>query len=353
MHPFASRPWIAAGVITGALAGAGGMAFAPATASPPNIRVADVALTADQDILLEFVRHGLSTDNVNLINGTVAPGAPLFSPYGFQQAQAVGQELFDKYGADGVDGIFASGLIRTQETAAPFADLMDMNVTNLSGLNEINAGIFEGIQASTVDEFKNTALMYLAAPILWTYGLYSVPLLGSSDFNGMAFDARFDGAVQTIYDTSMNAADPTDVDVAFSHGAAIMIWTMMNVDNPDPMLMLEHPLTNTSQVVIEGNPTDGWTLVNWDGVDVPAADLSTALFVDFRDLIVAPQMAAYQIQEALLTLDPTRIMDAVQTGFTDVFNAIVAFPTAVWDDIVGAVGDGTGSLAADAASSWL
>jgi len=340
------RPWITAGI---ALVGAGVVAVTPApTAGPPaGITASDVQLAAT-DMVLEFVRHGLSTDNVNFINGSVAPGAHLADlpdPYnGFHQADAVGQALFDKYGPDGVDGIFASGLVRTQETAAPFADLMGMDVTNLSGLNEINAGIWEGIQSSTVDQFKSVALSYLMAPMLWTYGLYSVPLLGSSDFNGMAFDARFDGAIQEIYDHSLSLQDPTMNDVAFSHGGAIMIWTLMNVQNPDFDLLLEHPLTNTSRVVIEGNPTDGWNLVSWDGVDVPETpDLMTGLIVDVRDLIVAPQLASYHIQEALLSMDPAQITDAFQTGFSDVVNAITAFPQAVMDTLSGSLGDAAGA----------
>ncbi len=54
----------------------------------------------------------------------------------------------------------------------------------------------------------------------------------------------------------------------FSHGATIMIWTMMNVDNPDIGLLLSHPLGNTEQVVIKGNQEDGWTLVSYAGIAV-------------------------------------------------------------------------------------
>ncbi|OBK83394.1 histidine phosphatase family protein [Mycolicibacter sinensis] len=365
MPHLATRSLITAGVV---LAGATGIAAAPAVAPPLEVLAADIQLTAGEakDIVLEFVRHGTSTDNVQLINGTVAPGAHLTSgpnyPLAYNgelQAEAVGDKLYGIYGPNGtdpgIDGIFASGLVRTQETAAPFAGLMGMNVTNLSGLNEINAGIWEGIQSSSGDAFKNVALSYLAAPMLWTYGLYSVPLLGSSDYNGMAFQDRFSEAVQQIYDTSMNAEDPTDKDVAFSHGGSIMVWVMMNVKNPDPSLILEHPLSNTSQVVLEGNPTDGWTLVSWDGIDVAPADTATQLFVAFRDLMTVPQMAMFHIEKALLSLDPDQITSAFSTGATDVWNEMVQFPQTVWNiltdtvdptpaagvatDLAGSVGD--------------
>ena len=46
----------------------------------------------------------------------------------------------------------------------------------------------------------------------------------------------------------------------------IMLWTMMNVRNPNDSLLAAHPLPNTGRVVLRGNPVNGWTLVDWDGV---------------------------------------------------------------------------------------
>ena len=53
--------------------------------------------------------------------------------------------------------------------------------------------------------------------------------------------------------------------VAFSHGAAIAMWTMMNVANPPLELAQSQPLPNTGDVVVRGNPVDGWTLLDWNG----------------------------------------------------------------------------------------
>jgi hypothetical protein len=52
----------------------------------------------------------------------------------------------------------------------------------------------------------------------------------------------------------------------FSQGTAIMIWTLMNVTNPKNTLLDNHPVPNGGRVVITGNPTKGWTLVDWDGI---------------------------------------------------------------------------------------
>ncbi len=40
----------------------------------------------------------------------------------------------------------------------------------------------------------------------------------------------------------------------------------MNVKNPKLSLLNSHVLPNVGRVVITGNPTNGWTLVDWDGV---------------------------------------------------------------------------------------
>ena len=36
--------------------------------------------------------------------------------------------------------------------------------------------------------------------------------------------------------------------------------------NSKSSLLSSHPLPNTGRVVITGNPTDGWALVDWDGI---------------------------------------------------------------------------------------
>jgi hypothetical protein len=132
--------------------------------------------------------------------------------------------------------------------------------------------------------------------------------------------------------------------VAFSSEGAIAVWTLMNVNNPDFSVLLNEVektggfLPNTGQVVIEGQPGD-WTLVSYDGTAVPAdPGLGTELFVDFRNLIEAPQFAGYDIYEALLTGNSTTIDAALQTGLTQVDTALSQFPVDVFDQIVAALG---------------
>lgn len=302
---------------------------------------------ADESMILDLVRHGES-GQMSVIN-TLVPGPPL-TELGRQQAQAVADVLK----GTGIDEIFASTMIRSQETAAPLAALLSLPVQVLPGLDEINAGVFEGMPVN-VGGVPLGGVGYLLAPALWTLGLYFVPELGSSDVNGMAFEDRFGGAVQTIYDTSVASGGGRITDAVFSHEGAIAIWTLMNVNNPDFGLVLTELLKTgellpyTGVVVLEGDPVDGWTLVSWDGQPVPPASLPTELFVDVRDVITAPQMAAYHITEAILTGDPTTIVHAVQDGANQVGAAAVNFPLAVIRDLGGAVGLGGGVAGAELA----
>lgn len=238
---------------------------------------------ADESIVIDLVRHGQSTANAASLIDTAPPGASL-TALGQQQAQTVAGVLAAK---GPVAAIFASQLIRTQQTAAPLAGALGMNAQVLPGLNEIDAGAFNGQPQVSLG-----GLAYLLAPIAWMLGLRIVPMLapGSTDSNGFEFRRRFDGALQTVYgNAAANVGRFSDVlqtmygsalanpvrasngritEVAFSSEFAIGVGTMMSVKNPDPLLLLFDPLPNTGIVVIQGSPHDGWTLISWNGKPV-------------------------------------------------------------------------------------
>jgi hypothetical protein len=56
---------------------------------------------------------------------------------------------------------------------------------------------------------------------------------------------------------------------AFSHGAAITTWVLMNVRNPDLSLLTSKPLPKVGHVVVTGNPAGGRTLAEWDADPPP------------------------------------------------------------------------------------
>ena len=232
---------------------------------------------AAQAITLTWVRHAQSAANAAGIIDTTVPG-PGLTALGDTQAQAIAETLK----ANAYDGIYVSNMVRTQLTADPLATDLGLTPVVLSGVREINAGIFEGRSGLLA------GIGYALPPAAWVLGARFVPVLGGENGNG--FDARVNDAVATIY-----ASGDTNA-VVFSHGATIMAWTLMTVDNPNLLLALTHPLGNTAVVVVNGNPEDGWTLQSWDGVAVdPNPGLLTKLFVAVRKAVVAPQTALYDI----------------------------------------------------------
>ncbi len=204
---------------------------------------------AERTITVTFVRHAESASNASAVIDTSVPG-PDLTAEGVRHAQDAANEL----SANGYDGIFASTMVRTQETAAPLADALNETVTVLPGLREIEAGRFEGQPMSDVGE-------YLSAPMAWLNGDRDARIPGS--INGDEFDTRFDDAVESIYDSG-------DVKpVAFSHSVATMVWVLMNVKNPKTSLLATDPLPNTGHIVVVGSPRQGWTLTDWNGTSVP------------------------------------------------------------------------------------
>lgn len=198
-------------------------------------------------ITLTFIRHAESEANAADVASTVVPGPPLTAA-GQEQAAALANKLADnKY-----DGIYASQMTRTQQTAAPMSKALNEQVTVLPGLNEISAGWFEDVPIS------DTSGTFLLGPQAWLKGDRRFGIPGS--VNGNQFNGAFSAAVQKIYDSGENKP------VAFSSGLAIMMWTLLNSRNGKNSLLTDHPLPNTAQVVLSGNPDTGWNLVSWDGI---------------------------------------------------------------------------------------
>lgn len=198
-------------------------------------------------VTLTFIRHAETVSNAEGIADTAVPG-PALTALGQEQAAT----LADKLKGGDYDGVYASQMVRTQQTAAATAKALGEEVTVLPGLNEISAGWFEGVS------MKDTSNTLLLGPEGWLKGdrRYGIP----GSVNGNQFNQAFSAAVQKIYDSGDNKP------VAFSSGLAIMMWTLLNARNGRNNLLNDHPLPNTGEVIIKGNPFTGWTLESWDGI---------------------------------------------------------------------------------------
>ena len=243
--------------------------------------VAVLPAWAAHAVTMTWVRHAQSTANAAGIVDTSVPG-PGLTALGDTQAQVIAETL----ATGGHDAIYVSNMLRTQLTAEPLATELGMTPGVLPGVREINAGVFEG-QGGLL-----AGVGYALPPAAWVLGARFVPILGGENGNG--FEARVNDEVATIY--ASGATKP----VVFAHGATIMAWTLMTVDNPNLLLALTHPLGNTAVVVVTSTPDDGWTLQSWDGVPVdPNPGPLTRLFVAVRDAVVAPQTVLCNTQTAL------------------------------------------------------
>lgn len=208
---------------------------------------AAVPSDTDHPITLTLIRHGQSAGNASGVIDTSVPG-PVLTDLGRAQALMAA----NRFSSNDYDGVFASSMVRTQETAQPMATALGERVEVLPGLREVEAGQLEGQPEATAGQTIYGTLTD------WVAGDRGERIPGSID--GNEFDARFDEAVQTIYDSGDTRP------VAFSHGGAIAAWTLMNVDNTDASLLTTNPLPNTAYVVVSGSPTDGWKLMDWNGI---------------------------------------------------------------------------------------
>lgn len=214
------------------------LAIAACSGATPDVRT----------ITVTFVRNAESESNADDILNTEVPG-PELTEKGQKQSEQLGHQL----SRNNYDGIYASSMTRAEQTAVPLSKQLGRQVQVLPGLREIDAGWFDGKPTSISEE------AYLIAPNDWLqYSDRTNAIPGSVD--GNTFNDEFTGAVQKIYDSGNSKP------VAFSHGTAIMTWTLMNVKNCSNNLMADHPLPHIGRVVISGSPVTGWKLVDWDGI---------------------------------------------------------------------------------------
>lgn len=200
-----------------------------------------------RSITVTFIRHAQSEANADGTINTEVPG-PGLTPEGKGQAEQVAHQL----GHKDYDGVYASTMVRTQQTAAPLAAELGKEVQVLPGLQEIDAGWYNGKPESMASR------TYLLAPQDWLHGDMQDSIPGG--VNGKEFNDRFTQAVQKIYNSGNR--NP----VVFSHLYSIMYWTLLNTKNGTDSLATTHPLPNIGRVVITGNPVNGWTLQDWDGI---------------------------------------------------------------------------------------
>lgn len=201
---------------------------------------------------LLLIRHAQTPANVLGMLETSDPG-PGLTELGREQAAAIPGAL----ASERIDGIYASQLIRTQQTAAPLARVRgEMHRVILPGIHEIVAGEFEGRSD------KEAIQAYLETVWAWGSGSLDPRIPGGED--GHEFFGRFDADVEHVM-----AEHDRDATVAlFSHGAAIRVWAAGRAANITPDFPGLKQLANTAVVALEGSPESGWVATHWAGEPV-------------------------------------------------------------------------------------
>lgn len=193
---------------------------------------------------LLLIRHGQTPANVRGELDTAAPG-PGLTQLGRLQADNVPGALLDEH----VDAIFASTLVRTQQTAAPLARSLGLPVTVLPGVHEIEAGDVE--MATDHAAYRS----YLGTCMAWGAGERDRMMPGA--FSGHDFFERFTASIA--------AAATVDTAVVVTHAAAMRVWVAGSASNIEPTFTAHQELDNTGLVVLDGSPAEGWSLVEWRG----------------------------------------------------------------------------------------
>ncbi|MFD1506094.1 histidine phosphatase family protein [Georgenia yuyongxinii] len=194
---------------------------------------------------LILVRHGQTSSNVGGLLDTAAPGADL-TELGRRQAAALPAALAE----EPVEAVWASTLVRTQQTAAPLAAARGLDVMVRDGVREVTAGDLEmrGDDASV--------RAYLEGIFAWHDGGLDSRIPGGE--SGAEFFGRYDDVVAEVAATGAATA------VLVSHGAAIRAWTAARTDNVSVDFVATNPLGNTGVVVLDGGPAQGWTALTWE-----------------------------------------------------------------------------------------
>ncbi|HVE24085.1 MAG TPA: histidine phosphatase family protein [Sporichthya sp.] len=200
----------------------------------PRVAYAQKAFQAPAgatDLLL--IRHGQSEGMSSSSYPRLPSGQadPALSPLGHQQAVRMGERLGDV----GIQAIYCSTLIRTQQTAAPLANFTGLDPVVVPELREVELGEWEGGEFRKRSQEKDASFIEMMRTGDWG-------VVPGGETNE-AFGSRVRGALEKI-----QAAHPAERVAVVCHGGVIGIaialatgcspMAFMHVDNASITQML-------------------------------------------------------------------------------------------------------------------
>lgn len=197
---------------------------------------------------IHLIRHGQIPSNVTGALDTTVPG-PSLTAVGQTQATALVERLKEVT----LDGIWASTIVRTQETASPLAAARDLDVNVLDGLREISAGDME---MSINAQDRHT---YHQVITRWILGDLDVPLANGE--TGHEVLERFENSLAHI-----EASGVQEVAVV-AHGAIISFWAGYRCKGMTKELFSQYPVVNTG-ILVADKIGDDWVARSWMGAKI-------------------------------------------------------------------------------------
>ena len=189
---------------------------------------------------LLLIRHGRTASNVARLLDTAPPGAPL-DDVGLDQARALADTLAD----EPIEAVYASDLIRSQQTAEPLALRHGLEVIVRAGVREIQAG---------EDEMSADWVRYLTTIISWQSDIDTRIPGGET---GREVLARFDAVLGEA-----RAKGHRTIAVV-SHGAMIRTWAATRATNLTVDFLRTTSLENTLVVDLADAADGSWQVTRW------------------------------------------------------------------------------------------
>lgn len=189
---------------------------------------------------LLLIRHGRTASNVTRLLDTAPPGAPL-DDVGLDQARALADTLAD----EPIEAVYASDLIRSQQTAEPLALRHGLEVIVRAGVREIQAG---------EDEMSADWVRYLTTIISWQSNIDTRIPGGET---GREVLARFDAVLGEA-----RAKGHRTIAVV-SHGAMIRTWAAIRATNLTVDFLRTTSLENTLVVDLADAADGSWQVTRW------------------------------------------------------------------------------------------
>ena len=202
---------------------------------------------------LLLIRHGQTPSNVERILDAEVPGPPL-TELGERQALELADALTD----EPLAAIYASTMVRAQQTAAPLAAARDLEVRIRDGLREVAAGVWQGRN----DE--EAVAGYLGAFHTWSTGDLTARMEGAE--SGTEVLGRFSRVVEEIVadaeaEGRTGYRDPAVAIV--SHGAMLRFWAGAVARNVSPEFVRDQPLRNTGLIELRRADDNSWHAERW------------------------------------------------------------------------------------------